>query len=278
MAISAMKEFHHGMRVLGLLYLSTERTSQRHLIQAPLKEQRQKAIRSLVRSEFFQLFDIHGSPAPYLMRTCSGTAEMVGRKAVGFQIEAIDGQRLDLGWVIVGNGRPSFLTPCQKLIHVKDTANYGWEKKVAVSDKPYTRRGVLSTVNSLFDPLGFAAPVTIKGRALLREFTTEVHEWDTELPGDKRNKWETWKKSLQDLSSLHLPRAYMQRTSLSNATYTELYLFSDASNWAIGAVAYLRAITADGQCSVGFVLGKAKLAPQPEPTIPRNLELSKRLM
>ncbi|KAI3356594.1 hypothetical protein L3Q82_017794 [Scortum barcoo] len=183
--------------------------------------------RSLVRSEFFQLFDIHGSPGLYLMRTCSGTAEMVGRKAVGFQIEAIDGQvrldlppliecneimsnrseipspevalshahlrsvapnipeldpeaqilillgrdiirvhkvrqqingphnapfaqRLDLGWVIVGevcidrahkptiaayktnvlqNGRPSFLTPCQKLIHVKDTANYGGEKK-----------------------------------------------------------------------------------------------------------------------------------------------------
>lgn len=144
--------------------------------------------------------------------------------------------------------------------------------RVAVSDKPYTRLGVLYTVNSLFDPLGFAAPVTIKGRALLRELATEVYDWDTELPGDKRNKWETWKKSLQDLSSLHLPRAYMQRTSLSNATYTELRLFSDTSNWAIGAVAYLRAITADGKCSVGFVLGKAKLAPQPEPTIPR-LEL-----
>ncbi|KAI3369215.1 hypothetical protein L3Q82_007449 [Scortum barcoo] len=48
--------------------------------------------------------------------------------------------------------------------------------RVAVSDKPYTRRGVLSTVNSLFNPLGFAAPVTIKGRALLRELTTEVHD------------------------------------------------------------------------------------------------------
>lgn len=34
--------------------------------------------------------------------------------------------------------------------------------------KPYTQRGVLSTINSLFDLLGFVAPVTIKGKAILR--------------------------------------------------------------------------------------------------------------
>lgn len=73
------------------------------------------------------------------------------------------------------------------------------------------------------------------------------------------------------MSNLHLPRSYI-RQSLANTTYSELCLFSDASNWAIGAVAYLRVITSDEQCRVGFVLGKAKLAPQPEPTIPR-LEL-----
>ena len=76
--------------------------------------------------------------------------------------------------------------------------------KVAVNDKPFTRCGVLATINSLFDPStpsGLVAPVTIKGRALLRE-----------LPADKVNKWETWKESLRDLSALHLPRS---------ATYTE---------------------------------------------------------
>lgn len=139
--------------------------------------------------------------------------------------------------------------------------------RVVVSDKPFTRRGVLSTVNSLFDPLGFVAPMTIRGRALLRELSTEVCYWDADLPVEKLNKWETWKKSLQDLSCLHISRSYIQQ-SLSSATYTELCLFSDASNWAIGAVAFLRVITPDGQCRVGFVLGKAKLAPQPEPTIP----------
>lgn len=143
--------------------------------------------------------------------------------------------------------------------------------KVAVNDKPYTRRGVLSTVNSLFDPLGLVAPVTVKGRALLRELSADIHECDTKLPADKLNKWETWKESLKDLSALHLPRSYIQR-SLSSATHTELCVFSDASNWGIGAVAYLRVDMTDGQCPVGFVFRKAKPPPQPQPTIPR-LEL-----
>lgn len=35
--------------------------------------------------------------------------------------------------------------------------------RVHVEEKPYTRRGVLSVVNGLYDPLGFATPVTIGG-------------------------------------------------------------------------------------------------------------------
>lgn len=34
-------------------------------------------------------------------------------------------------------------------------------------EKPFTRRGVLPTVNSLFDPLGFVAPITTQGKALV---------------------------------------------------------------------------------------------------------------
>ncbi|KAI2644797.1 Paraneoplastic antigen-like protein 5 [Labeo rohita] len=137
--------------------------------------------------------------------------------------------------------------------------------------KPFTRRGVLSTVNSVFDPLGLVAPVTIQGRALLRELTSEQSDWDTILPKEKLSKWEAWRDSLQDLEQLHVPRTYTT-TSLIEAVHTELCVFSDASTKAIGAVAYLKALQKDGQVEVGFVMGKAKLAPLSEPTIPR-LEL-----
>lgn len=60
--------------------------------------------------------------------------------------------------------------------------------------------------------------------------------------------------------------------SISQAKYTELCVFSDASVKAISAVAYLKVTHQSGCSEVGFVSGKAKLAPAPEPTVPR-LEL-----
>lgn len=53
---------------------------------------------------------------------------------------------------------------------------------VSDSEKSFTWRGILSTVNSLFDPLGLVAPVTIQGRSLLRELTMNTCDWDTPLP------------------------------------------------------------------------------------------------
>ncbi|KAF4088022.1 hypothetical protein AMELA_G00078480 [Ameiurus melas] len=41
-----------------------------------------------------------------------------------------------------------------------------------------------------------------------------------------------------------------------------------SQNWAIGAVAYLQALTDEGETKVGFVLRKAKLSPRPSPSIP----------
>ena len=134
--------------------------------------------------------------------------------------------------------------------------------------KPFTRRGVLSTVNSVFDPMGLLAPITIQGRALLRELTSELTDWDTPLPASKLMKWEAWRDSLQVLKELHVPRTNTP-TSLIKAVHTELCVFSDASTIAIGAIAYLRAIQEDGKVEVLFVMGKAKLAPLSEPTIPR---------
>lgn len=49
-------------------------------------------------------------------------------------------------------------------------------------------------------------------------------------------------------------------------------VFCDASTKAIAAVAYLKLTDSNGAIHVGFVMGKAKLSPLPEHTVPR-LEL-----
>lgn len=69
--------------------------------------------RSLARSEFFHLFGIKGSLSPYLMRTCAGATEMTGRRATGFQIEAVNGGVcLDLPRLIECSCTCSLKTPC----------------------------------------------------------------------------------------------------------------------------------------------------------------------
>ena len=62
--------------------------------------------------------------------------------------------------------------------------------KVSIPDKPLTRRGVLSVVNSVYDPLGLAAPVLLHGRLLLQQLVsmgkkktaTAPLGWDDPLP------------------------------------------------------------------------------------------------
>ena len=80
----------------------------------------------------------------------------------------------------------------------------------SVSDdtKPYTRRGVLSTVNSTYDPLGLVAPVVVTGKLLLRDLVKETPDWDSPLPEDRKTEWETWRDSLIHIEKLQIPRSY----------------------------------------------------------------------
>lgn len=46
---------------------------------------------SLARSEFFEMFQVHSTAAPYTLQTCSGIGLTAGRRASGYVIESIDG-------------------------------------------------------------------------------------------------------------------------------------------------------------------------------------------
>ncbi|XP_033731889.1 uncharacterized protein LOC117321548 [Pecten maximus] len=155
---------------------------------------------------------------------------------------------------------------------LKDSFTY----QVSQEEKPFTKRGLLSVVNSIFDPLGFVAPVVLGGRLLLREAIQENRiGWDESLPEKVRLNWDAWKQSIQGLESLEIPR--IMSDTLSQKTRSELHIFSDASRDAIGAVAYLKQYDDCGNSQLGFVLGKSKVAPAHGHAIPR-LELCASVM
>lgn len=148
--------------------------------------------------------------------------------------------------------------------------------KVSLEKRPFTRRDVLSVFNSLYDPLGLAAPVIVRGKLLLRSMMANLsnlhpESWDEPLPEEQRLAWEAWCKALQALTLLRVPCCYTVASS-TGVKKQELHTFCDASNNAIGAVSYLRTVQHNGSIQVSFVFGKAKLAPSHATTIPR-LEL-----
>ncbi|XP_033109658.1 uncharacterized protein LOC117110921 [Anneissia japonica] len=138
---------------------------------------------------------------------------------------------------------------------------------VNIEDKPYTKRGVLATINGVFDPLGFVAPIMIQARVLFRNMITATSGWDEELPVGYQRSWKSWKDGLNKLTMLSVPRAY----PLNIDKPVRLYVLCDDSELAVAAVAYLmNKDDTTGQAS--FVFGKSKLALKAGHTIPR-LEL-----
>ncbi|KAK3088724.1 hypothetical protein FSP39_023046 [Pinctada imbricata] len=139
-----------------------------------------------------------------------------------------------------------------------DTETDSFTYKVNRVEKPYTRRGLLSTINSVYDPLGFAQPVIIQGKLLLREMMsiTSKTDLDDPLPELLHGKWVTWTNSLSHLESLNIPRMYSD-ISYKAATNREVLVFADASKDVIAAVAYLKLYDVN-RSTLSFLMGKAK--------------------
>ncbi|XP_060083210.1 uncharacterized protein LOC132562482 [Ylistrum balloti] len=153
-----------------------------------------------------------------------------------------------------------------------DTEKDDFTFKVSSDAKPYTKRGVLSTINSLYDPLGFASPVVLRGKLFMKDMLSSAknQDWDDPLPESLRREWESWVKSLTHLEDFRVPRKYSQ-VSFSKATGRDVHIFSDASKDATGSVAYLKLYSEDS-VDVSFLLAKSEVAPVSGHTIPR-LEL-----
>ncbi|XP_059096787.1 uncharacterized protein LOC131891276 [Tigriopus californicus] len=152
--------------------------------------------------------------------------------------------------------------------------------QVDVPERPFTRRGILSVINSLYDPLGYASPVVLTGRLLQRSLLslpashsagTQSEIWDQPLPRERLTEWVEWLSSLTDLNHLKLPRR-LTPAGFGSVKNRHLHVFADASPVAIGYVIYVRSVSLFDQISVSFLTGHSKVSPKNVSSIPR-LEL-----
>ena len=73
---------------------------------------------------------------------------------------------------------------------------------VKLTHKPSTRRGILATVASLYDPLGFVAPVLLKAKRLLQILCKQNLGWDDPIGEPKLEQWKDWIEALHDLNAV----------------------------------------------------------------------------
>ena len=141
--------------------------------------------------------------------------------------------------------------------------------KVALEEKPATRRGILATICSVFDPLGMAAPVMLRGKRLLRQICEENIDWDANVSEELKREWKKFRDELSGLRQLKIGRSLIDDLTMEDMEILELHHFSDGAKLGYGQCSYLRAIAKDGRIIVKFVIGKSRVVPKEEPTTPR---------
>ena len=53
--------------------------------------------------------------------------------------------------------------------------------RIVLKDNPLTRRGILASISSVYDPLGFGAPFLLLGKRLLQQLCSDKKGWDDDI-------------------------------------------------------------------------------------------------
>ena len=106
----------------------------------------------------------------------------------------------------------------------------------------------------------------------MRDLCKEKQEWDEEISVCKANQWCKWLEDLMHLSDFCIDRC-VKPMGFGQEVEAQLHHFSDASENAYGTVSYLVLVNEQGKPHCSFVMGKSRVAPLKQVTIPR-LELT----
>ena len=128
-----------------------------------------------------------------------------------------------------------------------------------------TKRSVVSSVSSIFDPLGFLAPLLLEPKLFMRKLCQPKLTWDEPFNEDLRKEWHAL--SSQFNYSMSKQKLEVPRRVADQCDPVTLVVFTDASTKAYGFVIY-----AVQKGVSRFLFSKFKLAPQSAKTL-SSLEL-----
>ncbi len=139
-------------------------------------------------------------------------------------------------------------------------------------DLPFTRRGVLKCLSSVYDPLGMVACIVLQAKLIFQSECRRELAWDVELTPENEKLWQAWIDGLPELRTLSIPAGYFP-VGLGKPIEIQHHHFCDGNEQAYGAVSFVRAQFQDGTVSVMLIQGRSRLAPLAQHLSVPRLEL-----
>ncbi|XP_015438112.1 PREDICTED: uncharacterized protein LOC107193222, partial [Dufourea novaeangliae] len=133
----------------------------------------------------------------------------------------------------------------------------GYSVKECDSLPKLTKRGILSCIAQLFDPLGLLGPIIVKAKLIMQELWKLNIHWDESVPFDIYSVWNEFQSQLVTIRQFNVPRLIID----DHTQNIQLHGFCDASERAYGACLYIRSTNIHGQHSVKLVCSKSRVAP-----------------
>ena len=138
-----------------------------------------------------------------------------------------------------------------------DTIGYA----VNIPEQPKTKRGVRSTIQSVYDPLFLDSPGLVAAKRVFQICCDRKLDWDAPLPQDLGSWWNKWKEEIVMLNNYDIPRGFKTNIGIERTVDTQIHIFADGSNTAYGAVGYIRQVTDNHNTIVNIVMAKSRLTP-----------------
>ncbi|XP_055714369.1 uncharacterized protein LOC129808610 [Phlebotomus papatasi] len=156
------------------------------------------------------------------------------------------------------------------------TADYFVYKRAPGSAPSLTKRGLLSCLASLYDPLGLITPIIVLGKLILQSLWVAGLDWDSPLPDHIVHSWTKFYNALPAVEEIQIPRCV---SDYSQFFLKEVHVFADSSSYAYGAVAYAVTVSQiqPAQAMSRIMIAKSRVAPTAPTTIPQ-LELRAALL
>lgn len=133
-----------------------------------------------------------------------------------------------------------------------------------------TRRQLLSQMASVFDPLGWAAPITLLAKIFIRKNCEAKTAWDANL-NNIQAQWNEVREQLKRVNEIIIQREMAPAKFQQKTTKIYLHTFVDASDEAYAAVTYI-VFHNETEAAGSIVMARSRLAPKKVMTTPR-LEL-----